>query len=311
MLPRLVADESLNRLGASVLSEARAHFSARAERLALSWVICDRGPVCRSFHHRGDALLHPASTVKVFYAVAAMAWLEAGRLQASDPELQRALRAALATSSNDATSLLVDLLSDTTSGPQLPASAFERWQLQRHAVNRYFQAWGAPEWANINISQKTWSDDYYGRERAFVGPHYEHCNRLSTAAVARLLVAIARAEAVTPERSRALLALLARAPRDPLAPGDEENQVDGFLGAGLPANAQLHSKAGWTATARHDAAYICLAAPVLPYVLVVFSERERGTPPTRELLPFLSARFADIWLRVGERAMPGDRNSLK
>lgn len=298
MRPHLIPDNSQARLGASVLAELRRAFPTQWQSLAWSWVICDRGSVCRSFHYRSDVLFYPASLVKVFYLVAAHAWLEAGRLSENDAELHRALHDAIVVSSNDATSLLVDLLSGTTSGPCLPAETFARWQQQRQAVNRYFQGWGCPEFARMNASQKTWSDDYYGRERAFVGPNYEHRNRLSTAAVARLLLAIARQEAVTPARSQAMLALLARSPRLPLKPGAEENQVDGFLGAGLPPDARLYSKAGWTSWVRHDAAYIQLPAAVAPYILVACSERERGTPPVRELLPFLSACIADIWLKT-------------
>ncbi|MEO0949359.1 MAG: serine hydrolase, partial [Cyanobacteria bacterium J06641_5] len=222
-------------------------------------------------------------------------WLEAGRLQDADAELQRALHDAIATSSNDATSLLVDVLTGTTSGPVLPAAEFECWQQRRHSINRFFQTWGWPELDGINVSQKTWSDDYYGRERTFVGPHYEDRNRLSTAAVARVLLAIARTEILTPARCQAMLALLRRSPQAPLAPEEEENQVDGFLGAGLPAGSRLYSKAGWTSWARHDAAYIELPEAVPPYVLVVFSERERGEPPQRELLPFVSAEIATAW----------------
>lgn len=285
-------DTPLTELGTAVLASVREQFSAAVvDRLALSWLLCDRGTVCRSFHHRGDALIYPASVVKLFYLVAVQAWLEAGRLQDGDAELQRALHDAIAHSSNDATSLLVDALTDTTSGPMLPPAEFERWQRQRQEVNRFFQGWNWPEFAGINVSQKTWSEDYYGRERTFVGPNYEHRNRLSTAAVARLLLAIARGEAVTPARSQAVLALLARSPATPPEPS-EENQIDGFLGAGLPAGAQLHSKAGWTSWVRHDAAYIQLPGAMLSYVLVVFSERDRGTPPQRELLPFISQRLA-------------------
>ncbi|MFM9072213.1 MAG: serine hydrolase, partial [Cyanobium sp.] len=54
---------------------------------------------------------------------------------------------------------------------------------------------------------------------------------------------------------------------------DPENQVDGFLGGGLPEGAQLWSKAGWMSQARHDAAYM-EAEGVAPTLLVAFSEGE-------------------------------------
>ena len=305
-------DATLTRIGTIVLATVGEKFSpALADRLALSWIIDDCGSACRCFHHRGKASLYPASIAKLFYLVAVQAWLEVGRLQDDDAELQRALYDAIATSSNDATSFLVDVLTNTTSGPMLPPAEFERWQQQRQEINRFFQAWDWPEFANINVSQKTWSDDYYGRERAFVGSHGEHRNRLSTAAVARLLLAIARSEVVTSKRSRAMLELLARSPQTPLAPTEEENQIDGFLGAGLPPGSQLYSKAGWTSWVRHDAAYIQLPGAATPYVLVVFSEREPGTPPQRELLPFISQQIAMAWSRIERDRSHPKRNSLK
>lgn len=299
--PGVLPDAAMAHAGAMVIAAIRDRFSdTTVDRMALSWMIHEDGAACGHFQYRGDVSIYPASVVKLFYLVAVQAWLEAGRLQDTDAELQRALRDAIATSSNDATSLLVDALTGTTSGPMLPVAAFERWQQQRHGVNRFFQAWGWPELAGINISQKTWSDDYYGRERVFVGPHYEDRNRLSTAAVARVLLAIARADIITPDRCQAMLALLQRSSQTPLAPHEEENQIDGFLGAGLPVGSQLYSKAGWTSWVRHDAAYIQLPESVPPYVLVVFSERERGTPPQRELLPFVSAQIAAAWLQLNK-----------
>lgn len=67
---------------------------------------------------------------------------------------------------------------------------------------------------------------------------------------------------------------------------DPENQVSGFLGAGLPATAQLWSKAGWMSQVRHDAAYIEVPG-LRPYLLVVFMEGQSQSK-NEMLLPFLS-----------------------
>jgi beta-lactamase class A len=71
---------------------------------------------------------------------------------------------------------------------------------------------------------------------------------------------------------------------------DPENQVTGFLGAGVPAIAQVWSKAGLTSQVRHDAAYIEIPEQ-RPYLLVVFTE---GKPhSTNEaILPFISQQIA-------------------
>ena len=91
---------------------------ARPGDMALS-LILRRGKGTFGYSHRGDHLGYPASLVKLFFMVAAEAWLAKGRLTPSR-ELREAVAAMIAWSSNDATSLIVDLLTRTTSGPALP-----------------------------------------------------------------------------------------------------------------------------------------------------------------------------------------------
>jgi beta-lactamase class A len=79
------------------------------------------------------------------------------------------------------------------------------------------------------------------------------------------------------------------------APG-EENQVNGFLGAGLPPESQIWSKAGWTAQTRHDAAYIELPDRQ-PYLLIVFTEGSTNSQ-NRHILPFISDLIATYMDRV-------------
>ena len=69
-----------------------------------------------------------------------------------------------------------------------------------------------------------------------------------------------------------------------------ENQVDGFLGEGLPEDALLWSKAGWMSQARHDAAWFQAFEQQPPSLLVVFT-----TGPDRardaSLLPELARQL--------------------
>jgi hypothetical protein len=60
----------------------------------------------------------------------------------------------------------------------------------------------------------------------------------------------------------------------------------GFLGAGLPADAHLWSKATVTSQVRHQAAYIELM-DARPYLLVVFLEGKFASG-NEAILPFLS-----------------------
>ncbi|MEH1894373.1 MAG: serine hydrolase [Nostoc sp.] len=299
-------DEQLENIGNGILDATWAAFPTLARnQIALTWVVYDppvlvntggaltpkafwEHPV-RGFTYRGVERIYPASVVKLFYLVAVNEWLEKGMSQISK-ELERALRDMIVDSSNDATSLVVDILSGTTSGPELPTGPFETWKYQRNIINRYYQSLGWEEMETINVCQKTWGDGPYGRERAFVGELLENRNMLTTNAIARLLHSIVGGVAVSSGRSQAMMALLKRTVDD-LSPDSEENQVTGFLGGGLPKNAQIWSKAGWTSQVRHDAAYIELPEQ-RPYLLVVFTEG-KAQAKSRDILPFVSRRVAE------------------
>ncbi|MBD2561314.1 MULTISPECIES: serine hydrolase [Nostoc] len=299
-------DEQLENLGNGILDATWAAFPTLARnQIALTWVVYDP-PVLvntggaltpkafwdhpvRGFTYRGVERIYPASVVKLFYLVAVNEWLEKGMSQTSK-ELERALRDMIVDSSNDATSLVVDILSGTTSGPELPTGPFETWKYQRNIVNRYYQSLGWEEMETINVCQKTWGDGPYGRERAFVGELLENRNMVTTNAIARLLHSIVGGVAVSSVRSQAMMALLKRTLND-LPTDTEENQVTGFLGGGLTENAQIWSKAGWTSQVRHDAAYIELPEQ-RPYLLVVFTEG-KAQAKSQAILPFVSGLIAD------------------
>ena len=233
---------------------------------------------------RGEQLRYPASVVKLLYLVAAEAWLQRQLIEDS-PELRRAMADMIRDSSNDATGLVLDLLSGTTSGPELQPPALSRWSEQRQVVNQWFKQLGWSEWAQCNACQKTWGDGPYGRERQFYGAQFENRNRLSTDLTARLLHGVIGGAMVSPPASARMRELLARSLDPAQRAADPENQVDGFLGGGLPPQARLWSKAGWMSQARHDAAYIELEGQQ-PMLLVVFSEgRERARD--EHLLPEL------------------------
>ncbi|MEY3401249.1 MAG: serine hydrolase [Anabaena sp. CRKS33] len=301
-------DKQLENLGNQILEATWAKFSTLApNQIALTWVVYDPpAPVntggaltpnafwehpVRGFSYRGGERIYPASVVKLFYLVAVQEWLEKGMSQTTE-ELNRALTDMIVDSSNDATSLIVDILSGTTSGPVLTPGPFETWKYQRQIVNRYFQSLGWEEINAINVCQKTWGDGPYGRERAFYGEMFENRNMLTTDATARLLHSIVGGVAVSSGRSQAMMKLLKRGLNaDELPQNVEEDQVTGFLGGGLPENSQIWSKAGWTSTVRHDAAYIELPNQ-RPYLLVVFTEgKEQGK--SREILPFVSGKIAE------------------
>ena len=299
------SDDALQQIGNQTLEATRSEFAQLApDQLALTWVVYDPPVITnkggaisaeefwkhsvRGFSYRGIERIYPASIVKLFYLVAIHEWLE-GKMITESVELNRAIRDMVVDSSNDATSLVVDVLTGTTSGPELPASPFDTWRHQRNIINRYFKSLGWEGLAAINVNQKTWCDGPYGRERVFVGEMMENRNVLTTNAVAQLLYGIVSGVAVSSKRSQQMMELLKRnlIPQDFNITG-KENQVIGFLGEGLPSNAQLWSKAGWNSQVRHDAAYIQIPG-YKPYLLVVFTEGQDSQ--NKAILPFISQKI--------------------
>lgn len=233
-------------------------------------------PVTASF--RGDERIYPASVVKLFYFVAVHQWLEDKKIQESN-ELKRAVRDMVVDSSNEATQYVLDVLTQTTGGFELPAKEMEKWQYKRNAVNRYYSARG---FSNINVNQKTFCEDAYGRESVSRGPKGQNRNKLTTLATARLLSQIATGRAVSPARSSQMMQLLSR----DYAANSKDNQGNGFTGIALQgtAGARLWSKAGWTSTTRHDAAYVELPNGA-KFVLVTFTT-DHATE--REIIPTIA-----------------------
>jgi beta-lactamase class A len=107
------------------------------------------------------------------------------------------------------------------------------------------------------------------------------------------LHAIVGGVAVNSEKSQEMLALLKRDLNlaKVIPPAGEENQVNGFLGEGLPPNSKLYSKAGWMSRVRHDSAYIEIPDRP-PYLLTIFTESPENAT-NRHILPWLSAKFAE------------------
>ncbi|HEY2961487.1 MAG TPA: serine hydrolase [Pyrinomonadaceae bacterium] len=232
-------------------------------------------PVTASF--RGNERVYPASVVKLFYLAAAHRWLEDKKVEQT-PELMRALRDMIVDSSNEATQYVVDVLTHTTSGYELPPKEMEEWQYKRNAVNRYFAGLG---YTNINVNQKTFCEDAYGRERASRGPNGENRNKLTTDATARLLMEIVSGKAATPERTAMMMELLKRDYTG--TSKDDDDQSHGFTGIALKGveGARLWSKAGWTSTTRHDVAYIALPQGQ-KFVLATFTTDHSND---REIIP--------------------------
>ncbi len=241
---------------------------------------------------RGEEKIYPASVVKMFYMVALENWLEDGKVKIT-PEVERGLRDMIVDSSNEATQYILDVLTGTSSGSELPPKEFEKWAYKRNAVNRYFASLG---YQNINVNQKTFCEDAYGIEQQFRGYKGENRNMLTTNATARLLAEIVLGRAATPERTQIMLNLLKRDFSGKTS--DNDDQAHGFTGIALikrnMTDAKLWSKAGWTSKTRHDAAYI-ETPDGLKFVLVVFTENAANE---RDIIPMIAGNILDNLKRM-------------
>jgi beta-lactamase class A len=218
--------------------------------------------------YQGDASFYPASLVKLFFMVAAF------HRDQFTLEIKRALGEMIRLSDNDAAAFLVDVLTNTTSGPELEGKALEDFLERRRGLNRYFASLGY----DVSVFLKPWSFGPFGRDAQIVGENLINRNRASANSVAALLLWIVRHRAISAEASDAMLALLER-PLNPTRP--DENQVQGFFGEALPPGARLWSKEGDTDEVRHDAAYVELRGDG-KYIIVIFT---RGAADDKTLLP--------------------------
>jgi beta-lactamase class A len=285
--------QSLSKTGLQALVDQTAHTTLEkfadkkltAEQLSITLIdLRDaQHPATASF--RGSERVYPASVVKLFYFVAVHRWLEDKKIEET-AELKRAVRDMIVDSSNEATQYVLDVLTHTTGGYELPEKEMAAWQDQRNVVNHYYAALG---FKNINVNQKTFCEDAYGRERVSRGPNGENRNKLTTDATARLLAEIVTGRAVNPARSIQMMELLKRDFSG--TSKDNDDQGHGFTGIALQGltGAKLWSKAGWTSTTRHDAAYVELPNGV-KFVLVTFTTDHAGE---REIIPTVARLVMD------------------
>lgn len=234
------------------VADTRAEFTApelKADQIAVT-VVDLRGATPARASYRGDARIYPASVIKLFFAAYAHRLMEDGKL-ADTPELRRGMRDMIVDSYNEATSYIVDAITGTTSGPELPPDDLAKWNAERGVVTRYFAGLG---YANVYAQRKPWGEGPYGREKQDMEAHPPARNYLSTDDTARLLVEISQGRCVSPARSAQMLELMQR---DPFKKSDDPDSQDvGFTGPALSPGMKLWAKAGWVSWARHDAALI-------------------------------------------------------
>jgi len=240
--------------------------------------------------HNGALPRYPASIVKLFWMAVLYSQYQAGIV----PEgaiSEQDVHAMIFDSDNEPASRVLDLITDTTSGDNLPEEELQQWVYKRESVNRFFESAG---YLNVNISQKTFPIPYLnlneptGRERQMRGDSPPPLrNYLTASNVSRLLFEIAAHQSVSPDYSKRMLKHLERDLNPNAWRQVPFNSIEGFLGETLPPDAYLASKAGWTSDTRHDAAIISSPDRTAHYILVVFGEGEQ-VADDEEILPLIS-----------------------
>ena len=216
-------------------------------------------------------LMYPASIVKLVYGLAAYSWIKSKKILLSQ-EIYDAVHKMLFYSSNDATSFLIDVITGTTSGPCIEGDAWENWKYQRSIINDWLKDLNWNELNEINCCQKTWDDGPFGREKEFYGIQNKNRNMMTTDATAKILEEIMINLDYQIDNLN-LRSFIKRNLNKNFRYKDPLNQVDGFLGEGLPENVNFWSKAGLMSQARHDAAW-WVNNNSLQTLLIVFGNGE-------------------------------------
>ena len=213
--------------------------------------------------------IYPASIVKLVYSLAIYYWIE-NKTILRDFQVDEAIHAMLMHSSNDATSFIVDLLTGTTSGPSLEKDIFNEWKYQRAIINDWLKTLNWDELQDFNCCQKTWEDRPYGREKDFYSTSNKNRNSMTTDGTARIMEEIMQNISFNKENIN-LKNYLFRELNEESQHKDPNNQINGFLGGGLPEKIPFWSKAGLMSEVRNDVAW-WINRNKSKTLLVVFTE---------------------------------------
>ncbi len=258
------------------------------EDIAITWINykIENKRVFKGFGYgiNNKKMFYPASIVKLVYGLAAYYWIKKGSLLLSD-EIIDAVVKMLSFSSNNATSFLIDLLTGTTSGPCIEGELWENWKYQRNIINDWLHDFHWEELIGINCCQKTWDDGPFGREKEFYGYENKNRNAMTTDSTARVFEEI-MIHIDYQKDDLHLRDFLTRDLNKAALERDSLNQIDGFLGEGLPESTKLWSKAGLMSEVRHDSAW-WINNQSLQTLLVVFCDGEKYSKDT-SFLPLIA-----------------------
>ncbi|NET54766.1 MAG: serine hydrolase [Symploca sp. SIO2E6] len=238
---------------------------------------------------------YPASIVKLFWMVILYGQLQTGYFQYGETFFND-LHKMIVESDNEASSRIIDIITDTKSGSNLNNIELKEWIKKRKYANLFFKYSG---YKNINITQKTFPiryldmDEPEGRDLQMRGdPKAPVRNAITTQQSARLMYEIMTDQAVSRQASQAMKGLLIRELKPEawihLNPNDGEfNPVRAFLGESLPTDIHFLSKAGWTSGSRQEVACIITEDKKTAYILAIIAD-DRAYSQNGKMFPKIS-----------------------
>lgn len=278
LLPNLQPSQPLQELVEDI-KQAAAKASLPPEAMSIVLIDLNNQAIAT---HNPDQPQYPASVAKLFWMVALYGQFDQGFLDEVDFEDK--LKLMVTRSDNNATSQIIDAITRTKFQAKGTLEEYNIWHDQRLQLNQFFSQAG---YQNLNITQKTYPipdikvEAPTGFDRQMrqnpdnpADPNPIR-NQLTASHAARLMYDIVTRQAIAPEASQKMLQLLRRdLTQDWQTPTNYFNPVQDFFGKGLPQNAQLFSKAGWTTQGRHEVAYITSADGNQKYILCIFAEQK-------------------------------------
>lgn len=281
----------LTEIAKSVAIEAIVEFKAenlKAEEVEISIVAIDSAKSSwNQGSFNGEINMYPASVVKLIYAGFLANQLDTGRVKLTT-ELDRAVKDMLVESSNDGTALVLDTITGTTGGPELPPGELKKWMEKRQSVNKWLAKLG---YEKQNACQKPWNEGPFGRERQGYGQKFELRNSLNPNTCSRMMAELILGKVASQKNCDWALGYMKRSIGEN---GDDAGgQSKGFLGESLPKETDFWSKAGLAYEVRHDVCYF-KTSKNRAFVVAVFTDHH-GT--NEKLLPFIGRR---LWLKLDQ-----------
>jgi hypothetical protein len=232
------------------------------EYFAATLILVNDAGTTRLAHFHGERTFFPADLVSLFYLAGVYLLKKSGGIP-YDQHVERDIIRMVRGRNTDAANLLLDRITGTLSGPELPGAKLEIFARRRGRLDELLRGIGI---SGTRCVQKIWDRPPYGRDAQFLGSDQSGANRITANATALLLSKILLGKVGGADFSREILDLLWI---------EEAGRVEGpepglRLVCGLPGGSRAWGQRAAGPRLLHEASAVQL--PGGPrYVLVVLS----------------------------------------